>query len=378
VVAAAQHLEPDAVRARTEALYREYGTDVLRICRSLLRDRAEAEDAAQQVFLSAHRALLGGAVPREPLAWLSTIARRECWAREARVQRGVTRPPADIAGASSADVANVAIRNTEVAALWLAITDLPRPQREALLLREIRGLSYLQLGEALAVSAPVARSLLARARRKVRLRLHDLHTAAGSVPLVETLARLIATGINPAAPAARLAALGLVAGGAIIAPDALEHHVRKPVAITAPAAHKRVAHVSTAVPKLRVVSRRSVVAVPPVRPVSHHDSRRRVAHRSVNDGSNGDKGPSSQLSGDGGRSSVSSVSVPQTTAPVVSSDDHGSSGSSNVVVVTQSSGGAIGVGSHDGGGSSDGGSGSGGSHGGGSDGGGGGSGIEGG
>src|SRR5262245_45927982 len=54
----------------TEVLYREHGPAVARLCRSLLRDNGEAEDAAQQVFLSAHRALLNGSAPRDPLAWL--------------------------------------------------------------------------------------------------------------------------------------------------------------------------------------------------------------------------------------------------------------------------------------------------------------------
>src|SRR5215470_20456487 len=68
----------------TEALYREHGAAVARLCRSLLRDHAEAEDATQQVFLSAHRALVNGSTPREPLAWLLAVARHECYGRYRR------------------------------------------------------------------------------------------------------------------------------------------------------------------------------------------------------------------------------------------------------------------------------------------------------
>ena len=39
------------------------------VCRLILRDPVEAEDAAQQTFLSAYRALLRGTTPREPDAW---------------------------------------------------------------------------------------------------------------------------------------------------------------------------------------------------------------------------------------------------------------------------------------------------------------------
>src|SRR5665213_1671886 len=81
------HVRPDgrpdhgAAAARTEELYRDHGRLVAGLCRALLRDRAEGEDAAQQVFLAVHRALLNGTSPREPAAWLATIARNECWAR---------------------------------------------------------------------------------------------------------------------------------------------------------------------------------------------------------------------------------------------------------------------------------------------------------
>src|SRR6188472_2326793 len=64
-----------------ERLHNEHGERVRGLCRALLRDADEAEDAAQQVFLSALRSLHRGSVPRDPGAWLATIARHECWAR---------------------------------------------------------------------------------------------------------------------------------------------------------------------------------------------------------------------------------------------------------------------------------------------------------
>ena len=367
MVAAARQLEIESVQARTEALYREHRTHVAGICRLFLRDQAEAEDATQEVFLSAHRALLGGVVPREPLAWLATIARRECWARGARAGAAALRPE-DVADVSNGDVENLALREAEVAALWLAIADLPGPQREALLLREIRGLSYLQLGEALAVSTPTARSLLARARQKVRLRVQDLHTAVGGVPLVETLARLIASGLNPAAPAARVAALGLVAGGAIIAPSALEHHVRRPVALAVPQASRPAKPVSRPAvkPKLRVAAPaqplRHVVTTAPTRPVAvfvprqelHHAPAR--LHVEIHHGGGGGRTvvhsetPSGRSGGEGKTATPPTTGA---TAPVSSSggQDGGDAGG-----ITSQSRGSGDVGnSHDGGGSGDGG-----------------------
>ena len=54
---------------------------VLGLCRLLLRNPVEAEDAAQQVFLSAHQAILRGSAPRDEAAWVVAIARNECRAR---------------------------------------------------------------------------------------------------------------------------------------------------------------------------------------------------------------------------------------------------------------------------------------------------------
>src|SRR5690349_23055435 len=128
----------------TEALYREHGAAVASFCGSLLRDRAEAEDAAQQVFLSAHRALLNGTVPREPLAWLLTVARNECYARFR--QRAVAPVPAgEVPDGATADASVPVLRAGELASVWDEVGQLPPAQRDAFLLREIRGLSYGQL-----------------------------------------------------------------------------------------------------------------------------------------------------------------------------------------------------------------------------------------
>ena len=209
-----------AAAARSEQLYARHHRMVTGLCRALLRDAGEAEDAAQQVFLSAHRSLLNGAVPRESAAWLATIARNECWARI----RGRMREPLpseaadDVAGGE--DPVDEAIRRADLAALWRAIRALPKQQREALLLREFGGLRYDELAAALAVSEPAIESLLFRARTRLRAQLES--AAAALAPL----ARLIASGGGPAV-AAKAAALGLgaaaVTGTAVVAPEMLEH-----------------------------------------------------------------------------------------------------------------------------------------------------------
>lgn len=212
---------------------------VLGLCRLLLRDPVEAEDAAQQVFLSAHRAVLRGSAPRDAPRWLAAIARNECRARiHARMREPLALPelPSDLP-----DPLAAAIRATDLEAIWAAISQLPRHQRRALMLRELGGLSYHELGRALGVSHSAVESLLFRARQQVR----SLIAAATPFALRDDLARLI-PGFDPANAglAARVAALpvtlklagaavgvGVVVTGAAQLPD--EQHRQTPPRVQA-------------------------------------------------------------------------------------------------------------------------------------------------
>jgi RNA polymerase sigma-70 factor (ECF subfamily) len=224
---------PDgAAAARTEELYGRYLRTVSGLCRALLRDRAEAEDATQQTFLSAHRALLNGTDPREPAAWLATIARNECWTQvRARMREPLSVSELETTS-SEPDPYAEAVRRADLVALWSAIKELPRPQRDALLLREFGGLSYDELAEALAVSGSAVESLLFRARQRLRVQLRAAYASFGGASWLEAFARLF----GGAPVAAKVAAIGVgaatVAGGAVVAPQVLEQ-ARSP----APPAH---------------------------------------------------------------------------------------------------------------------------------------------
>src|SRR5438105_5689775 len=70
-----------AAAARLAELYAEHIAMVLGVCRTFLHGSQEAEDAAQQAFLSAYKCLLRGGEPLHPSAWLWAIARHECLLR---------------------------------------------------------------------------------------------------------------------------------------------------------------------------------------------------------------------------------------------------------------------------------------------------------
>jgi RNA polymerase sigma factor (sigma-70 family) len=214
--------DPDrnpAVAARVEQLYASHAALVRSVCRSLLRDRSEADDAVQQTFLSAQRALVNGSSPRDGAAWLATIARHECLARV----RARMREPLPIeldAGDPAPDAHTAAVRRHEAGELREALAELPSQQRAAILLREVRGLSYQEVASSLSVTTSAVESLLFRARRSLQTRLQEALAALSPGWLRELAAGGLA---GPAA--AKVAAVGvgtLVAtGGAVVGPTVI-------------------------------------------------------------------------------------------------------------------------------------------------------------
>jgi RNA polymerase sigma factor (sigma-70 family) len=311
------------------------------LCRALLRDRAEAEDAAQQTFLSAHRALLSGTEPREPAAWLATIARNECWSRiSSRMREPLAMEQLETASMTN-DPLTEAIRRADLVALWRAIEALPRPQRDALLLREFGGLSYGELSAALAVSGAAVESLLFRARQRLRGQLRTAYAAVSGASWIDALVRVFAGGSAPIA--AKVAVLGagaaVVGSTAVVVPNVLENHGHTHNPQRTPAA---VTHRSTVSPTRLLVERvvttpaRTGVAPPTIVPASsendveqdqsdasqhaqsgdqtpEHAKRAETSHQRSGDG--GDR-PSSDQKGDGSSDASSpSDGSPTTTIP---------------------------------------------------------------
>lgn len=183
-VALAGRPSAGAAGARLGELFGEHGRMVYGLCRLLLRDPLEAEDAAQQAFLSAYSSLLGGNEPREPAAWLAAIARNECRGRiRDRMREPLALAPEEEPISEGPDEA--ADRRAEIQALRAALRELPEKQREAVVLRDFYGFGYGEVGAALGVSRPAVQSLLFRGRRCLQGRLRPLRLASGAlvVPL---------------------------------------------------------------------------------------------------------------------------------------------------------------------------------------------------
>ncbi|HEX6390333.1 MAG TPA: RNA polymerase sigma factor [Solirubrobacteraceae bacterium] len=144
------------------ALYDRYHAPLLRYCRSMLLGADDAQDAAQNALAAALRALRSPdrATPLRLKPWLYRIAHNEALAV-------IRRRPTHIALDDEAAAVVAPDHGASRAALRELVDDLrtlPDRQRSALVLRELEGLSYTEVGAALQMSGEAARTAVFEAR----------------------------------------------------------------------------------------------------------------------------------------------------------------------------------------------------------------------
>ncbi|HZT27173.1 MAG TPA: sigma-70 family RNA polymerase sigma factor [Pseudolabrys sp.] len=164
-----------AQRFRAAAL--PYLDDVYALARYLLRNTADAEDAAQECYLRAFRhfeTFRGG--PIKP--WLLAILRNVCRAEYAR---RVTQPAMQADGLQAAEQCvdglwteggsspeADALGRLDGETVQRLIAELPDQFREAIVLREVNELSYREIADVAGVPVGTVMSRLARARALLR------------------------------------------------------------------------------------------------------------------------------------------------------------------------------------------------------------------
>src|SRR5690349_9758427 len=156
-----------------EQLVIAYQHRVFGVALRMLGSRAEAEEIAQEVFLRAHRAIGEFRGDARLGTWLYAIASRLCLNRLAAPDRRVTRGDDALADVPAAgpDAAAAAERAELNAALRAAIAELPEDRRIVLVLRDVEGLTYDEIVEALGLEPGTVRSRLHRARLQLKEKL---------------------------------------------------------------------------------------------------------------------------------------------------------------------------------------------------------------
>lgn len=222
--------QPDALLARLaargnvaafSALYERHRLALVAFVYHLLGRGGSAEDAediAQEAFARAFSALSRRRPDGSFKAWLYTIARNRTF-DHVRARRETTLPledaPAQASAAAAADQPEQrAEQRDELAWLLAAVATMPERQREALLLKEMAGLSHESIANELDTTVSATKKLIGRARdnldaaaaasghRRSRRLGSDLALAAPILPISVSLAALGVGGASGAAGAA--------------------------------------------------------------------------------------------------------------------------------------------------------------------------------
>jgi RNA polymerase sigma factor (sigma-70 family) len=162
-----------------EELYARYRKRIAGYCHRLLSDHDRADDIAQDVFISALRRLRETDRPIVFRPWIYEIARNACideYRRRGRhhevpierdgelVWTGRSAPPPEVVVESKQAIDD----------LRGAFRGLSDRHHQIIVLRELEGMSYSQIGDRLGMSKMVVESTLFRARRRLSEEYEDL------------------------------------------------------------------------------------------------------------------------------------------------------------------------------------------------------------
>jgi len=172
-------------KAAFDLLVSKYQRKIFRLLSRLIRDQAELEDVAQEAFIKAYRALPNFRGDSAFYTWLYRIAINT--AKNHLVSQGRRAPTTTEADIEEAETFDDGDRlrdlNTPESMLLTkqvgeavnrAIDQLPEDLRTAIVLREIEGLSYEEIANAMNCPVGTVRSRIFRAREAVAMELRPL------------------------------------------------------------------------------------------------------------------------------------------------------------------------------------------------------------
>ena len=166
-----------------DVLVRRYQLPVFRLCLGMLGDEDDAQDAAQDTFFMAWRAIGRFRGDAKFSTWLYRIATNlgVNQARDTRHERAASTVYLDEADSETGTTPDVAdstpdveaklLRDERMAAIRDHVMALPERQKMAVLMHKYEGMDYSQIGEVLKLSESATKSLLFRAYQTLREKL---------------------------------------------------------------------------------------------------------------------------------------------------------------------------------------------------------------
>jgi RNA polymerase sigma factor (sigma-70 family) len=184
-----------------EVLYERYQRRIHAYVFGMVKDHGRAEDVTQEVFVSALRRMRETEQPLAFKPWLYQIAKNGCidaFRRSKRTEEvsydaDDALAPADhskLVGAGPSPDAAVAAKE-DLDNLCGAFGGLSETHHEILVLRELEGLSYQEIGTRLGMSRPAVESTLFRARRRLTEEYDDIVSGARCLRIQQIIATAV-------------------------------------------------------------------------------------------------------------------------------------------------------------------------------------------
>jgi RNA polymerase sigma factor (sigma-70 family) len=152
-------------RRAFEEIYERYHQDLYRFCLAMLGNPQDAQDALQNTMVKVLRNLPGEEREIKLKPWLYRIARNESVETLRKRRDTAELEPEQVPVAAVTETAETRER---LRTLLADLDQLPDRQRAALVMRELSGLDFDQIGAAFGTSAAVARQTLYEARLGLR------------------------------------------------------------------------------------------------------------------------------------------------------------------------------------------------------------------
>lgn len=163
-------------RSAIDELLRGYGPQIERICRRLCGPDDSYEDVLQETYLGIIRNLGSFRGDSAFLTWAFTICRTYRGRYLRRQRRDAWVDAHDVADTPSEIDCEAHAAGQEVgAAISAAIDRLSALDRSILVLRDVQGMSAIEVAAEVGLTVPAVKTRLHRARLAVRTRLSSLH-----------------------------------------------------------------------------------------------------------------------------------------------------------------------------------------------------------
>ena len=195
----------DAVRdgddTAFEELYRRYHSRIAAFVRGMLRDEARAEDVAQEAFLSALRRMRATDAEINFKPWIYQIARNAAIDSYRRTSHAVEVSMDADDGLRASDRARLVgidggpdtalLTKERLTHLQSAFDELSDVHTKVLVMRELEGMSYREIGDSLDLTRPAVESALFRARRRLETEYAEIADGRRCKTMRATLARMV-------------------------------------------------------------------------------------------------------------------------------------------------------------------------------------------